>query len=199
MYPDLNKIEQSHDKAPSGSIGISFAVPSDFSDDAKRRLLELGIDSVRALKGFIAEYDRVKGERDQLERQMTGSLGEVETLRNQVQQLTVQRDKFTNTLSTVTSQMEAVVRKAQHLIDAHISDRNHWYPALRNGKEGRLQAENAPARPPDPLSMPQAPNLADFMAKVLATPADPSSMPGTLAEPRTPFPTASSSSTAKSA
>jgi hypothetical protein len=53
MYPDLNQIEQSDDKPPSGLVGISFAVPSDSADDAKRRLLESGIESVRALKGFI--------------------------------------------------------------------------------------------------------------------------------------------------
>ena len=30
MYPDLSKIEQSDDRPPSGSIGIGFALPSDF-------------------------------------------------------------------------------------------------------------------------------------------------------------------------
>ena len=37
MYPDLNQIEQSDDKPPSGLVGIGFAVPSDSADDAKRR------------------------------------------------------------------------------------------------------------------------------------------------------------------
>jgi FtsZ-binding cell division protein ZapB len=117
MYPDLNQIEQSDDKPPSGLVGIGFAVPSDSADDAKRRLLESGIESVRALKGFIVEYDRMKEERDQLKRQITGSLEEVETLRKQVQQLEVQRDQFSNTLSALISQIETVVRKAQHFID----------------------------------------------------------------------------------
>jgi hypothetical protein len=54
-------------------------VASDSADNAKRRLLESGIESVRALKGFIVEHDRMKEERDQLKRQITGS--EVETLR----------------------------------------------------------------------------------------------------------------------
>ena len=126
MYPDLNQIEQSDDKPPSDLVGIGFAVLSDSADvdsadDAKRRLLESGIESVRALKGFIVEYDRMKEERDQLKRQITGSLEEVETLRKQVQQLEVQRDQCSNTLSALISQMETVVRKAQHFIDTHIS------------------------------------------------------------------------------
>jgi hypothetical protein len=52
------------------------------------------------LKGFIAEHGRVKGEHDQLKRKMTDSLGEVEMLRNLVQQLKVQQEQFSNTLST---------------------------------------------------------------------------------------------------
>ena len=138
MYPDLNQIEQSDDK-PLSLVGISFAVPSDSADDAKRRLLESGIESVRALKGFIVEYDRMKEERDQLKRQITGSLEEVETLRKQVQQLEVQRDQFSSTLSTLISQMETVVRKAQHFVDTHLSNGNRrWFPTLRSGKEDRF-------------------------------------------------------------
>jgi FtsZ-binding cell division protein ZapB len=207
MYPDLNKIEQSHDKPPSGSIGIGTAGPSDSADDAKRRLIETSIESVRALKGFIAEYDRVTEERDQLKRQMTGSLAEVEMLREEVQQLKVQRDQFSSNLSTLTSQMETVVRKARHLND--ISDGNRWFAALRNGKERRLQADfkgvadalatpadpssirlvpDAPATRADPSSTPWAPDLADFMAKVPGTWAVPSSIPraSDLADPSTP-------------
>ena len=196
MYPDLNKIEPSHDEPPSGSIEIGFAAPSDSADDVKRRLLESNIDSIRALKGFIAEYDRMKEERDQLKRQMVDSLGEVEMLRNQVQHLEIQRDQFSNTLLTLTSQMGTVVRKAQRFIDTHISDGNRWFAVFRNGKEDRLKADfklmaNAPATPPDPSSIPLAPDPADFMMKVLATWADPSSMrkapdlaePGRLAPP----------------
>jgi FtsZ-binding cell division protein ZapB len=179
MYPDLNQIEQSDAKPPSGLVGIGFAVPLDSADDAKRCLLESGIESVRALKGFIVEYDRMKEERDQLKRQITGSLEEVETLRKQVQQLEVQRDQFSNTLSTLISQMETVVRKAQHFIDTHISNGNRrWFPTLRNGKEGRFQADfklitSAPATPADPVLMPRTPDLAEATP---ATPADPSSI-----------------------
>jgi hypothetical protein len=55
------------------------------------------------LKGFIAEHGRVKGEHDQLKRKMTDSLGEVEMLRNLVQQLKVQQEQF-----------------SKHFIDNHI-------------------------------------------------------------------------------
>ena len=59
MYPDLEKVEQSHDKRPRDSIGPGLAVPSDSGDNAEGRLLKAAIDSVRTLKGFIADYDRV--------------------------------------------------------------------------------------------------------------------------------------------
>ena len=153
MYPDLSKIEQSEDRPPS--VGIGFALPSDPSDDPKRRLLEASIDSIRALKGFIAQYDRVKEERDQLKRQMADRLDEVETLRDEIQQLKAQRDEFSNTLSTLVSQMGTAVRKAQRFIDIHVSNRNRrWFPAFRNDEGGQLQAdlklvENAPATPTD--------------------------------------------------
>jgi archaellum component FlaC len=92
------------------------------------------------LKGFIAEHGRVKGEHDQLKRKMTDSLGEVEMLRNLVQQLKVQQEQFSNTLSTITSEMETAARNAQRFVDT---------------------------------SMPRVPDLADFIAKVRATQADP--------------------------
>ena len=89
------------------------------------------------------------------------------------------RDQFSNTLSTLISQMETVVRKAQHFIDTHISNGNRrWFPTLRNGKEGRFQADfklitSAPATPADPVSTPRAPDLAEATPP---TPADPSSI-----------------------
>ena len=133
MYPD--QIEQSGDKPSSGLMGINFAVPSDSADAAKRRLLESGIESVHALKDFIVEYDRMKEERDQLKRQITDSLEELEMLRKQVQQLKIRRDQFSSTLSTLISQMETVVRKAQHFVDTHLSNGNRrWFPTLRNTK-----------------------------------------------------------------
>ena len=117
MYPDgPDRTIRRRTAQRFGRIG--FAVPSDSADDAKRRLLESGIESVRALKGFIVEYDRMKEERDQVKRQITGSLDEVETLRKKVQQLEIQRDQFSNTLSTLITEMETVVRKAQHFIDS---------------------------------------------------------------------------------
>jgi len=218
MYPDLSRIEQAHDEPSSGSIGIGFAGPSDPDDGARRRLIESGINSVRALKAFIAEYDQVKEERDQLKRQVTGSVDEIEILRDQVQQLIVQRDQFSSNLSTLTSHMETALRKARHFIDSNISDGNRWFPALRNGRERRLRANfklaNAPATPADPSSIPlapdrtdlagasetradpssipEAPDPAEFMRKVLTTWADPLSTPrpSDLTEPNTPAPPA---------
>ena len=177
MYSGPNKIESSQDEPSSGLIESGFVAPSDSADDVKCRLVESTIDSIRALKGFIADYDRMKEERDQLMRQLADSLGEVEMLRIQVQHLEVQRDQFSNSLFTLTSQIGILARKAERLIDTHISDGDRWLAALRPGKEGRHQADfklmaNAPA-PADPATISQASDPADFSP---ATPADPSSI-----------------------
>ena len=137
MYPALNKLEQSHDKPGGGSICMGLAEPSD--SEAKLRLLELTLDSVRALKAFVNEFDQLTGERDQLQRQINDSLGELETLRKQVEQLKVQRDQFASTLSTLTSQVEAAVR---------------------------IMAE-VPGAAGDPTGMPRAPSLAEFVANAV--------------------------------
>jgi len=137
MYPALNKLEQSHDKPGGGSISIGLAEPSD--SEAKLRLLELTLDSVRALKAFVNEFDQLTGERDQLQRQINDSVGELETLRTQVEQLKVQRDQFAGTLSTLTSQVEAAVR---------------------------IMAD-VPAAAADPPAMPRAPSLAEFVANAV--------------------------------
>jgi len=89
-------------------------------DGEKQRFLEMYTHASRALKGFITEYDQVKGERDHLRRQITSAHGEVETLRNQIEQLRGQRDQLSTMLSSLTGQLESfasrsldVVRKAR--------------------------------------------------------------------------------------
>lgn len=139
MYPDLNKIEQ-----PALSV----------SDDdvEERRLLESTIEHVRALKAFIAEHGRVTGEHDQLKRRMTNSLGEVEMLRNLVQQLKVQQDQFSNALSTLTSEMETAARKAQRAVD----------PLMPRAPELADFIAKVRATQADTLSAPRARDLAEL-------------------------------------
>jgi phage shock protein A len=84
--------------------------------DEKSRLLESCADTVRALKGFIAEYDRLRGERDHLKREISGVHGEVDMLRKQVEQLKVQRDQLSNTLSTVTEQLEGFASRSLDML-----------------------------------------------------------------------------------
>jgi hypothetical protein len=76
--------------------------------DEKRHVLESLSGTVRALRRLIAEYDRVKGERNDFERQIAGALGENETLRSQMNHVKGQRDRLSNALATLTAQMDAV-------------------------------------------------------------------------------------------
>jgi len=85
----------------------------------------------------------VKGEHDQLKRKMTDSLGEVEMLRNLIQQLKVQQEQFSNTLSTITSEMETAARNAQRFVDTSMP---------------RVPVRATQA---DPLSRRRAPNLPE--------------------------------------
>jgi chromosome segregation ATPase len=84
--------------------------------DEKSRLLESCADTVRALKGFIAEYDRLRGERDHLKREISSVHGEVDMLRKQVEQLKGQCDQLSNTLSTVTKQLESFASRSLDML-----------------------------------------------------------------------------------
>ncbi len=138
MYPDLNKIER--------------PVLSDADEGVEeRRLLESTIEHVRALKGFIAEHGRVRGEHEQLKRQMTDSLGDVEMLRNLVQQLKLQQEQFSSALSTLTSEMEATARKAQRFVD----------PLMPRAPDLADFIAKVRATQADTLSEPRAPDLAE--------------------------------------
>ena len=48
-------------------------------------MIASAIDTLTAVKRLVTEYDRVKGERDNFERQFADTLVENETLRRQIQ------------------------------------------------------------------------------------------------------------------
>jgi hypothetical protein len=64
--------------------------------------------TVAAVKRLSAGYDRVKSERDNLERQIAGTLVENETLCRQAREANDHRDHFAKALTTLTAQMDAI-------------------------------------------------------------------------------------------
>ena len=87
-----------------------------------------------------------------LKRQMTNSPGEVEMLRNLVQQLKVQQDQFSNALSALTSEMETAARKAQRLVD----------PSMPRAPEFADFIAKVRATQADTLLAPRARDLAEL-------------------------------------
>jgi hypothetical protein len=77
-------------------------------EDEKRRALESVAGAFYALKHLIAEYDRLKGERDIFARKIATALDENDTLRKQIERVKGQRDHFSNALSTLTAQMDTL-------------------------------------------------------------------------------------------
>ena len=70
--------------------------------DDRHQILESAISTVTAVKRLVAEYDRMKGERETFERQFTDALAENQTLRRQIKEATARREHFLNALATLT-------------------------------------------------------------------------------------------------
>jgi len=106
--------------------------------DEKNSLLESVTGTLGALKRFIAEYDRVKGERDNFERQIASALVENETLRRQIKHAKDHRDHLSKALATLTAQIDTIGTRC-----------------IETAKMARAQAyDEPPAAPAKRFSMP---------------------------------------------
>jgi septal ring factor EnvC (AmiA/AmiB activator) len=77
-------------------------------EDERHRVIASAIDTLTAVKRLVTEYDRVKDERDNFERQFADTLVENETLRRQIRESKDQRDRLSKALATLTNQMDAI-------------------------------------------------------------------------------------------
>ena len=101
--------------------------------DEKSSLLESVTGTLGALKRFIAQYDRVKGERDNFQRQIASALVENETLRRQIKHAKDHRDHLSKALATLTAQIDTIGTRC-----------------IETAKMARAQAyDESPARPPN--------------------------------------------------
>jgi seryl-tRNA synthetase len=120
-------------------------------EDDKQRVLESAISTVSAVKRLLTEYDRVKGERDNFERQLASTLVENETLRRQAKEAKDHRDHFSKALTTLTAQMDAIGTRcieAVKMVRSQAYDQVSTMPANRISVDGRNLTEQSASPSP---------------------------------------------------
>ena len=118
-------------------------------EDEKRRALKSVADTFHALKRLIAEYDRLKVERDILECKIASTVDENETLRKEIKHVKGQRDHYSNALSALTAQLDTL---ASRFIEVVKVARLHAYGERPTGPAERRPVLNwdQPPHPPEP-------------------------------------------------
>jgi hypothetical protein len=82
-------------------------VGSHSQQDDRDRLLESAMTTVAAVKRLVANYDRLKEERDNIDRQLANAFADNETLRRQVNDAKDHHDHLSKVVATLTDQMES--------------------------------------------------------------------------------------------
>ena len=139
-------------------------------EDEKRRALESVADTFNALKRLIAEYDRLKAERDILERKIASAVDENETLRKQIKHVTGQRDHHSNALSALTAELDTL---ASRFIEVGKAARLQAYGERPTGPAERrsMLDWHQPPHPPEP-SMPSFLKFPEEFQRGWAKPRD---------------------------
>ena len=83
--------------------------------EARSRVLESIALTFDTLKDLVADYDRIKDERDDLESKTTGLIKENETLRERIKRIDQERERFSQSLSECAAQAVAVGTRATEL------------------------------------------------------------------------------------
>jgi seryl-tRNA synthetase len=139
------------DLSPTTTAQVLSAEQS--QEDEKQRVLESAIGTVSAVKRLLTEYDRVKGERDNFERQLASAVVENETLRRQAKEAKDHRDHFSEALTTLTAQMDAIgIQCIEAVKVARSYDQAPTTPANLVSMAGRNPAERSavPSAPTAP-------------------------------------------------
>jgi hypothetical protein len=83
----------------------------DSQQDDRRQLLESAMSTVAAVKRLVANFDQLKEERDNFDRQLVKAFTENETLRRQVNDAKDRHDQLSKTVATLTDQMESIAAR----------------------------------------------------------------------------------------
>ena len=143
-------------------------------EDERHRVVASAIDTLTAVKRLVTEYDRVKGECNNFERQFAATLVANETLRRQVKEAKDQRDQLSKALATLTNQMDAIGARcieAAKMARAQTTDARSpaelatmpSTPAARpesNDQGPTTSADRPPADGHRPMEQPKASSIA---------------------------------------
>ncbi len=143
--------------------------------DDRHQILESAISTVTAVKRLVAEYDRMKGERETFERQFTDALAENQTLRRQIKEATAHREHFLNALATLTGQMDEIGTRCIEAVKVARAQTNDQLPATvvsLPSTDGRSPAEQ-----------PAVPDAGSSPAAQRALPSAPDAGRGPMGEP----------------
>jgi hypothetical protein len=157
----------------------------DFSDTAKaevpnieqsqqndgQKVLETAVSTVTALRRLLADYDRLRAERDDFEREHARVVAENGTLRNRAKEATDQRELLVRALETLTTRMDAIgasCLEAAKTARAQSFDSAPLVPATEPPNEEQsskatTSSADAPPQMPnalDPAKWPAAPRTA---------------------------------------
>ena len=120
--------------------------------DEKQQVLESAISTVSAVKRLLTEYDRVKDERANFERELACALAENETLRRQAKEARDHRDHFSKALTVLTAQMDAIGTRCIEAAKMARSQRTAtiFHPA---------EQSTVPSTPAAPSALPALPGI----------------------------------------
>jgi hypothetical protein len=123
--------------------------------DDRRHLLESAMSTVAAVKRLVANFDRLKEERDNFDRQLANAFAENEMLRRQVNDAKDHHDRLSKTIATLTDQMESVAARcieAVKIVRAQIDEHAPTTQPILPSKDDPTPAEQAAV--PSTLSAP---------------------------------------------
>jgi chromosome segregation ATPase len=84
--------------------------------DERHQLLESAMSTVAAVKRFVANVDRLKEERDNFDSQLANAFAENEMLRKQVNDAKDHHDLLSQTVATLTDQMESIAARCKEAV-----------------------------------------------------------------------------------
>jgi archaellum component FlaC len=114
-------------------------------DDDRLQILESAMGTVAAVNRFIANLERVKEERDSLEKQLADARAENEKLRKKVHDGESRHDHLSQTVTTFTDQMETIAARCLEAVKVVRAEIDHRAPVTQLSLP--MTDDHSPAQP----------------------------------------------------
>jgi hypothetical protein len=150
---------------PSDSPNAQVLSVEQGRQDDRHRILESAISTVSAVKRLVAEYDRMKEERDRFERQISTAIAENESLRKQMKDATGHRENLLKALESLGAQMGLLGARCTEAIKVVRAQSNEPLPAIPTGPQ--------PADSRTPLERPAVADASAIPAAQRPSPTGP--------------------------